>query len=119
MWGLQKSDFSQVVRENLNSAFCVTYAESSLTCKFELNTAILDFDQFRGLEKSDFSQVVRKNLNSAFCLTYAESSLTCKFELDTAILDLDRFEVSKNPIFHKSTDRTYVVRFVLLTLRGA
>ena len=26
-----------------SGAFCVSYGESSVTCKFELNTALLDF----------------------------------------------------------------------------
>ena len=55
----------------------------------------------------------------AFCVSYAESSLTCKFELNTAILDFDRFEVSKNPIFHNTSRRPHVVRFVLVTLKAA
>ena len=38
--------FSQLLPETSNGAFCVSYAESSLTCKFELNMAILDFDRF-------------------------------------------------------------------------
>ena len=33
--------------ETLNAAFWVSYAESKLTCKFELNTASLDFDRFK------------------------------------------------------------------------
>ena len=42
----QKSDFSQLVPETSNGSFCVSYAEGSLTCKFEVNTGILDFDRF-------------------------------------------------------------------------
>ena len=57
--------------------------------------------------------------NSAFCPSYAENSLTCKFELDRAILDFDRFHVRKNPIFHNSSRRPQMVRFVLVTLRAA
>ena len=49
---------------------------------------------------------------------YAESSLTCKFELTTAILNFERFEVSKNPMFHKSSLGPKSVRFVLVTLRA-
>ena len=41
-----KNPISQLVPETSNCAFCVSYAEASLTCKFELNTAILDFDRF-------------------------------------------------------------------------
>ena len=44
--GQQKCDFSQLVQETSNRAFRVSYADSSLTCKFQLNTAILDFDRF-------------------------------------------------------------------------
>ena len=32
--------------ETSNGTFFVSYAESSLTCKFELNTAILNFERF-------------------------------------------------------------------------
>ena len=35
-----------MVPETSNGAFCVSYAESSQTCKFELNTRILDFHRF-------------------------------------------------------------------------
>ena len=163
MWGQHKSDFSQHLPETSNGAFCVSYAESSLTCKFELNTAILDFYRFEvskspifttrpgelkwcvlcylrwgqpylqiwaqygdfkfppiwGQHKSDFSQIVPDNSNSAFFASYAEGSLTLKFELNTTILDFNRFEVSKNPIFHKSSRRPQLVRFVLVTLRAA
>ena len=45
IWGQQKCDFSQLVPETSNGAFSVSYADSSLTCKFQLNTAILDFDR--------------------------------------------------------------------------
>ena len=71
-----------------NAAFCVSYAESSLTCKFELNTAILDFDRFEVSKKPILSQLVPETSKGAFFVSYAESSLTCKFELNTpAILD--------------------------------
>ena len=33
-----------VVPQTSNGPFCVSHPESSLTCKFELNTVILDFD---------------------------------------------------------------------------
>ena len=46
IWGQHKSDFSQIVPDNSNSAFFASYAEGSLTLKFELNTAILDFNRF-------------------------------------------------------------------------
>ena len=81
----EKSDFSKLVPETSNGAFYVSYAESSLTWKFELNMAILDFDRFEVSKKSDFSQLVPKISNGALCVSYAESSLTCKFELETAI----------------------------------
>ena len=40
------SDFLQLVPETTNGPFCVSYAESSLTSKFNLNTGIFDFDGF-------------------------------------------------------------------------
>ena len=46
IWGQQKSNFSQLVPETSNGAFYVSYAESSLTWKFEINSSILDFDRF-------------------------------------------------------------------------
>ena len=52
-------------------------------------------------------------------VSYAEGTLTCKFELNMAILDFDRFEVSKNPIFHNSSRRPEMVRFILVTLKVA
>ena len=79
----QTSDFSQLVRQTSNGAFCVSYAISSLTCKFELNTTRIS--------------------NDAFCVISAESRLTCKFELKTVILDFGRIEVGKNPIFNNSS----------------
>ena len=54
-----------------------------------------------------------------FCVSYAKINLTCKLELNTAILDFDRFEVSKIPIFQNSSMRPQMLRFVLVTLRGA
>ena len=54
-----------------------------------------------------------------FCVSYAKINLTCKLELNTAILDFDRFEVSKIPIFKNSSRRPQMLRFVLVTLRGA
>ena len=151
IWGQQKSDFSQIVPETSNGAFCVSYADWGLTCKFKLNTAILDFDGFEvsktpifhnssrrpqmvqiwaqygefwfwliwGHQKSNFSQLGPENSNGAFCVSYVESSLTCKFQLNTAMLDLGRFEVSKIPIFHKSSRKRQMVRFLLITLRAA
>ena len=35
------------------------------------------------------------------------------------ILNVDRFEVTKNPLFHKSSRRLQIVRFVLVSLRAA
>ena len=99
--------------------FVLVTLMNSLTCKFELNTAILDFDRFEVSKNPIFHNSSRTTSNAAFCVSYAESSLTCKFELNTAILDFDRFEVSKNPIFHNSSRRPQMVRFVLVTLRAA
>ena len=45
--------------------------------------------------------------------------MTFKFELKTEILDFDGCEVSKNSIFHKSSRRPEITRFVLVTLRAA
>ena len=42
----KKSDFSLLVRETSNCAFCISYPDGSLTFKFELNTTILDCDRF-------------------------------------------------------------------------
>ena len=104
IWGQQKFDFSQLVPETSNGACSVSYADSSLTCKFQLNTGILDFDR---------SEVTK----NPFCLSYAESSVTCKFELNIAILDFDWVEVSNNPISHNSSRRPQKMRFGLVTLR--
>ena len=72
-----------------------------------------------GHQNSDFSQIVAETSNCAYCVSYADGSLTCKFELNTPILDFDRFEVRKNPIFHNSSRRPQMVRFVLVTLAAA
>ena len=53
-----------------------------------------------------------------FVLFKAERSQTCIFELHTANSDFHRFEVSENPIFHNSSRRRQMVRFVLATLRA-
>ena len=63
--------------------------------------------------------MVPETSNGAFCVSYAESKRSCKFELNPASLDFNRFEVSKNPIFHNSSERPQMVRFVLVTLRPA
>ena len=52
--------FSQLLPETSNGAFCVTYAESSLTYKFELNTAILDFDWFEVTKNPHFHKSSRR-----------------------------------------------------------
>ena len=72
-----------------------------------------------GQKKSYFSQLAPETSNGAFYVSYAESCLTSKFELNTAILDFERFEVSKNRIFHNSSRRPKIVRFVLITVRAA
>ena len=46
IWSQQISDFSQLVPKTSNAAFFVSHDESSLTRKFELNTAILDYGSF-------------------------------------------------------------------------
>ena len=95
----QISHVSKLVPGTSSGVFCVSYAESSLTCKLELNHAILDFDRFEVHLKSAFSQVVVETSNGAFGVSYAERSVSCKFELNKAIIDCDRFEVTKHPIF--------------------
>ena len=72
-----------------------------------------------GQQKVDFPQLVPERPNGAFCVTYAESSLSCNFKLNSAILDFDWFEMNKNPLFHNSSRRPHLVRFVLVTLRAA
>ena len=103
----------------------VSYAESSLTCKFELNTADFEvlkirFDKSSAMKSGDThkAQICLSSQMVRFVLVTLRVSLTCKFELNTAILDFGRFEVSKNPIFHNSYRRPQMVRFVLVTLRA-
>ena len=97
----------------------VSYVESSLTCKFDLNTAILEFNRFEVSKNPIFHNSSRETLNGAFCVSYAESRLSCKFNLNTAILELHRFEVSKNPIFDNSSRRPQMARFLLFELNTA
>ena len=56
-----------------------------------------------------------KSANCSFSISYANGSLKCKFRLNAAILDFSRIEVGKHPIFHKSSRRPQMVRFVLVT----
>ena len=56
----EKSDISQLVSEALNGAFCVSYAESTLTCKFELTSAILDFDRIELRKNAIFHYSARR-----------------------------------------------------------
>ena len=98
-----------------NDAFCVTDADRSLSCKFDLNTAISKFWTICGHQKSDFSELVPGTSKGAFSVSYFESSLTCKFELNRAILDFGQFEVRKNKIFHNSSLGPQMVRIVLVT----
>ena len=105
--------------ETSNGGFRISYAERSLTFKFELITAILNLERLKVSKNATFLQLVPETLNAAFCVSYAESSLTCKFELNTAILDFDRFEANKNPIFHNLSLRPQMLRFVFATLRAA
>ena len=104
--------------ETSNGGFRISYAESSLTFKFELITAILNLERLKVSKNATFLQLVPEASNAAFCVSYAQSSLTLKFELNTAILDFDRFEVGKNPIFYNSCWRPRMVRFLLVTLRA-
>ena len=77
--------------------FSVSYAESRLSSKFELNTAIFIFlTDFRSAKNPIFSQLVPQTSNCAFCVSYAEGSLTFKFQLNTPdFLILTDFEVKK------------------------
>ena len=56
----EKSDFSQLVLETANTAFYVSYAQSSLTSKFDLNTAILDFERFEVSKNPNFHNTSRR-----------------------------------------------------------
>ena len=119
IWGQQKSDFSQIVPEPCNCAFCVSCSEGSPNLQMWAQYGDFRFWYIWAEEKSEFSQLVPQTSNTAFCICYAESSLSCNFQLNTAILDFDRFEVMKSPIFLNSSRRPQIVRFVLLTLRPA
>ena len=66
---MEKSDISQLVSEALNGAFCVSYAKSSLTCKFELTSDILHFDGIELSKKSDFSLLGPETSNGAFSVS--------------------------------------------------
>ena len=101
--------------------WCVFFShdEKSLTFKFELNTAILDFGRFDVRINSIFQKLCSDTSNSAFCPSYGEGILTCKFKLNAAIFDFDRFEVRINPIFQNTSRRPQLVRFVLVTLWAA
>ena len=75
--------FTTRPRGSSSGAFCVSYPESNLICKLELNTAILDFGRFEVSKNSIFHKSSRKPQ----MVRYGESRVTCKFELNTAILD--------------------------------
>ena len=47
---------------------CVSYSENSLTCKFELNTAILNFDRFEGTKNPIFQNSLRRTQMVRFVL---------------------------------------------------
>ena len=54
----KKSYFLELVPQKSNCVFYVSYADSSLSCKFELNTAVLDFYRFEVTKNPNFSQLV-------------------------------------------------------------
>ena len=119
IWGQQKIRFfqnssckTQIVR------FILVTLKAALAAKLS-SIRRLTFWPIWGQQKYDFSQPVPYTSNGAFSLSYSESSLTCKFELNTAILDFDRFQLRKNQIFHNSSRKPQMVRFVLVTLRDA
>ena len=64
----QKSDFSQLVLQTPHGAFCVSYAESTVSCKFELNTGILHFDRFKVSKNPIFHNSSRRPRKARFDL---------------------------------------------------
>ena len=66
--GQEKSDFSHLLPETSNGAFCICYTEGSLTCKFELNTTILDFDCFKVNKNPIFHNSSRRPQTVRFLL---------------------------------------------------
>ena len=68
MWFQQKSDFSQLVPETSNGAYCVSYADSSLICKFDFNTAILVFDRWEVSKNPIFRHSSRRREMVRFVL---------------------------------------------------
>ena len=54
--------------------FSVSYAESSLTSKFELNTAILDFDRFEVMKNPIYLNSSRKPEMVRFLLVTLRSA---------------------------------------------
>ena len=99
-----------------NCAFCVSYAESNLTCKFELNTAILDFDRFDVSKKPIFYNSSRKPQMVRFVLVTLKAVLPANFKLYTVSLHFVPFEVVEKPIFHTSSQRPQIVPFMLVTV---
>ena len=54
--------------------FVLVTLRAALTCKFELNTAILDFDRFKVSKNPIFHKSIPETSNGAFFVSYAESS---------------------------------------------
>ena len=48
------------VRQSSNWVFCVSYATSRQTCRFELNAAMLDFDRFQVSKNTIFEDLSRR-----------------------------------------------------------
>ena len=81
IWGHQKSDFSKVVPDTSNCAFCFTYAERSVSCKFELNTEILDFDWFEVCKNPIFHNSSRQPQMLRFVLVTLKAALPANLSL--------------------------------------
>ena len=64
---------------------------------------ILHFDAFEVSKNPISHKLFHETSNGAFCLSYSESRLICKFELNSAILDFALLEVTKKPLFQKSS----------------
>ena len=79
--GQQKSDFSHLVPETSNGAFCICYTDGSLTCKFKLNTAIFDFDGFEVRKTPTFHNSSRKPQMVRFVLVMMKAALPANLSL--------------------------------------
>ena len=66
--GHEKFEFSQLVPESFNGAFCGSYGESRLFCKFELNTSSLVFNQVQVTKKPNFHNLSKRTQMVQFVL---------------------------------------------------